>query len=95
MLEAVDSEQFQQHLWNMFSHAFGGAMSLPQLDRVRWNMFPEVRVQTLKEVCLTTRMQTPNCPASCASWIFNKNNWPVHWATAIGLSMVLPVQAKP
>lgn len=46
MLEAVDSEQFQQHLWNMFPHAFGGAMSLPQLDRVRWNMFPEVRVQT-------------------------------------------------
>lgn len=46
MLDAADSEQFQQHLWNMFPHAFGGAMSLPQLDRVRWNMFPEVRVQT-------------------------------------------------
>src|SRR5450756_476612 len=24
----------------------GGVMSLPQLDRVRWIMFPEVRVQT-------------------------------------------------
>lgn len=46
MLESADSEQFQQHLWDMFPHAFGGAMSLPQLDRVRWNMFPEVRVQT-------------------------------------------------
>jgi hypothetical protein len=30
----------------MFPHTFGGALSLPQLDRVRWNMFPEVRVQT-------------------------------------------------
>lgn len=46
MLESADSERFQQHLWDMFPHTFGGAMSLPQLDRVRWNMFPEVRVQT-------------------------------------------------
>ncbi len=44
MLENVDSEAFQQRLWSMFPHAFGGAMSLPQLDRVRWTMFPDVRV---------------------------------------------------
>ena len=28
----------------MFPHAFGKAISLPQLERVRWIMFPEVRV---------------------------------------------------
>jgi len=44
MLEAVDAEEFQQRLWDMFPHAFGKALSLPQLDRVRWIMFPEVRV---------------------------------------------------
>lgn len=45
MLEGVDAEAFQQRLWEMFPHAFGSkAMSLPQLDRVRWIMFPEVRV---------------------------------------------------
>jgi hypothetical protein len=42
----VDAEAFQQRLWNMFPHAFGSAMTLPQLDRVRWIMFPEVRVQS-------------------------------------------------
>ena len=46
MEESADVEQFQQRLWNMFPHSFGGAMSLPQLDRVRWIMFPQVRVQT-------------------------------------------------
>ena len=47
MLETADAEEFQQRLWNMFPHTFGGGMmSLPQLDRVRWNMFPQVRVQT-------------------------------------------------
>jgi len=46
MAESVDAEQFQQRLWNMFPHSFGHVMSLPQLDRVRWIMFPDVRVQT-------------------------------------------------
>lgn len=46
MPETVDAERFQQRLWDMFPHAFGGVMSLPQLDRVRWVMFPQVRVQT-------------------------------------------------
>jgi Nuclease-related domain/UvrD-like helicase C-terminal domain/AAA domain len=46
MEESADVEAFQQRLWNMFPHSFGGVMSLPQMDRVRWNMFPQVRVQT-------------------------------------------------
>lgn len=44
MTETVDAEAFQQCLWDMFPHAFGSAMTLPQIDRVRWIMFPEVRV---------------------------------------------------
>jgi hypothetical protein len=46
MEESADAEAFQQRLWGMFAHSFGGVISLPQLDRVRWNMFPQVRVQT-------------------------------------------------
>jgi len=45
MPETVDPEEFQQRLWNMFPHSFGRVLSLPQVDRVRWIMFPEVRVQ--------------------------------------------------
>lgn len=47
MLEGVDPEEFQQRLWAMYPHTFGshkGAITLPQLDRVRWVLFPEVRV---------------------------------------------------
>ncbi|MEN9437568.1 MAG: hypothetical protein RIR09_2223, partial [Pseudomonadota bacterium] len=46
MLEAVDAEDLQSRLWGMFPYGMRGAMSLPQMDRVRWIMFPEVRVQT-------------------------------------------------
>jgi hypothetical protein len=46
MLENADAERFQERLWQMFPHSFGSAITLPQLDRVRWIMFPQVRVQT-------------------------------------------------
>ena len=46
MLESVEAEDLQSRLWGMFPYMLGGAMSLPQLDRVRWIMFPQVRVQT-------------------------------------------------
>jgi hypothetical protein len=46
MLEKGDAEELQSRLWGMFPYMMRGVMSLPQLDRVRWIMFPEVRVQT-------------------------------------------------
>ena len=46
MLEKVDAEELQSRLWGMFPFMMRGVMSLPQIDRVRWIMFPEVRVQT-------------------------------------------------
>ncbi|MDR7151506.1 hypothetical protein J2W49_003482 [Hydrogenophaga palleronii] len=44
MGEHVEPEALQSRLWDMFPYLMGGAMSLPQMDRVRWIMFPEVRV---------------------------------------------------
>lgn len=46
MLESVGAEELQSRLWGMFPYMMRGVMSLPQLDRVRWIMFPQVRVQT-------------------------------------------------
>ena len=46
MGEHVEPEELQCRLWDMFPFMMGGVMSLPQMDRVRWIMFPEVRVQT-------------------------------------------------
>lgn len=44
MLESVEAEEFQQRLWGMFSVPFKGALTLPQIDRLRWHLFPEVRI---------------------------------------------------
>ena len=45
MYEEVDEETFQSHLWGMFPWDFGGVVTLPQIDRVRWHLFPEIRIE--------------------------------------------------
>lgn len=42
--EDVDAESFQEKLWGMFTYKFGGKLSLPQIDRIRWHLFPEIRI---------------------------------------------------
>lgn len=46
MTETVDVEAFQERLWSMFNVTFSRKLSLPQLDRIRWHIFPEVRIDT-------------------------------------------------
>ena len=45
MFENVAPEAFQERLWHMFPHSFGkGGITEEQLERVRWILFPQVRV---------------------------------------------------
>jgi len=46
MTATVEAEEFQSRLWSMFPTLMRGVLSLPQIDRVRWILFPEVRVNT-------------------------------------------------
>lgn len=42
--ESADAEAFQERLWGMFNYQFGGILPLPQIDRIRWHLFPEIRI---------------------------------------------------
>jgi hypothetical protein len=44
MVETVEPEAFQKRLWGMFGVSFRCLLTLPQVDRVRWHLFPEIRV---------------------------------------------------
>lgn len=44
MTETVDPEAFEERLWAMFSVCTGDVLTLPQIDRIRWHLYPEVRV---------------------------------------------------
>ncbi|MEP1894866.1 MAG: 3'-5' exonuclease [Alloalcanivorax venustensis] len=44
MTATADPEAFQARLWGMFEYAFGEKLTLPQIDRIRWQLFPEIRI---------------------------------------------------
>ena len=49
---SVDAEKFQEHLWGMFHYRFGTTLTLPQIDRIRWHLFPEIRIDDIGQADL-------------------------------------------
>ena len=47
MREDADPEAFQARLWAMFNYQFDRVLTLPELDRIRWHLYPEIRIDTL------------------------------------------------
>lgn len=45
MLESTDVEEFQKRLWDMSEYCFNRLLTQPQIDRIRWHLFPEIRMQ--------------------------------------------------
>jgi len=44
MYETVDPEAFQKRLWDMFPWTPRAPISVPQIDRIRWHLHPEIRI---------------------------------------------------
>lgn len=44
--EAVEAGTFGERLWGMFTVSYPHTLSLPQRDRIRWHLFPELRLST-------------------------------------------------
>jgi hypothetical protein len=45
MRDTVDAKALQSRLWDMFPRMMGGLMAPAQLERVRWLLFPELRLE--------------------------------------------------
>jgi len=44
MTESVDAMAFHERLWGMFHYDFKRPLALPQIERIRWHLFPEIRI---------------------------------------------------
>lgn len=44
MTESADPEEFQKRLWDMFNVKFSSKLTMPQVDRIRALLFPEIRI---------------------------------------------------
>lgn len=45
MTESADPEEFQSRLWRMFTVEFNCMLTMPEIERIRWHLFPEIRVE--------------------------------------------------
>jgi Nuclease-related domain/AAA domain/UvrD-like helicase C-terminal domain len=45
LADTVDPMALQHRLWGLFTVAYPHTLTLPQRDRIRWHLFPEVRLQ--------------------------------------------------
>lgn len=62
MLPSIDAEDFQKRLWDMFPLKIPRKLTLPQIDRIRWHMFPEIRIHTQTDLFDTSVRDTFEIP---------------------------------
>jgi hypothetical protein len=102
MLESVEPEELQSRLWGMFPFLLGGAMSLPQMDRVRWIMFPEVRVpitdtlfdDTIEEADLPSIMRVMDLQQEQLARSLGDGHRVIHGVAGSGKTMLLGYRAQ-
>ncbi len=102
MLESVDAEELQSRLWGMFPFGMRGAISLPQLDRVRWIMFPQVRVQaqtalfddTNTEADLPSIMRVMDLQQEQLARSLGEGHRVIHGVAGSGKTMILGYRAE-
>ncbi|NEU77582.1 AAA family ATPase [Nostoc sp. UIC10630] len=44
MLPSTDAGEFQQRIWDLSAYQFGKTLTSSQIDRIRWHIFPELRI---------------------------------------------------
>ena len=58
MTENTGVEEFQKRLWDMFPYCFNRPLTQPQIDRIRWHMFPEIRMHPQPQLDLSADGET-------------------------------------
>jgi hypothetical protein len=61
--EIIDEEEFQKRLWDMFMMPFPCQLTVPQIDHVRWHLFPQLRIQQQGELLPPLSSEPQSGPA--------------------------------
>jgi hypothetical protein len=60
--ETLPADEFQRRLWGLFTVHYPHTLSLPQRDRVRWHLFPEIRLQAQAALAFGDEGDSPELP---------------------------------
>lgn len=101
MSEAVDAEDFQRRLWEMFHLGGYGHLSLPQIDRIRWHLFPDLRLPSAQiglfdeaEACSPDLMRVLDLQQEQLARSLGGGHRVIHGVAGSGKTLILGYRAE-
>jgi hypothetical protein len=102
--DSVDAYEFEKRLWGMFAGWSPSALSLPQRDRVRGHLFPELRMQPAQATLtlesgepalhLPDLMQVMDLQQEQTARTLGEGHRVIHGAAGSGKTMILIFRAQ-
>jgi hypothetical protein len=101
--EAVEAAGFQELLWGMFTVSYPHTLTLPQRDRIRWHLFPEIRVRQLSlldgddaapALALPDLMQVMDVQQEQVARTLGDGHRVIHGSAGSGKTMILVFRAQ-
>lgn len=100
----VEAYEFEKRLWGMYAGWSPQALSLPQRDRVRWHLFPEIRMHSTqmaldlqsdgKPIALPDLMQVMDLTQEQTARTLGEGHRVIHGAAGSGKTMILIFRAQ-
>lgn len=103
LAEEVDPYEFEKRLWGMYAGWTPQALTLPQRDRVRWHLFPEIRVQqaslledgqAAQGMALPDLMQVMDLQQEQIARTLGEGHRVIHGSAGSGKTMILIFRAQ-
>lgn len=105
LADDLDPAHFQQRLWGMLTVNFQRTLTLPQRDRMRWHLFPEVRIQTQASLLDDAQDQPEPSPADALLQVMDiqqeqlarslgEGHRVIHGVAGSGKTMILVYRAQ-
>ena len=102
LADGVEPMALQHRLWGLFTVSYPHTLTLPQRDRIRWHLFPEVRLQTQAELDFDAPAAVPLLPDLMAvmdlqqeqvARTLGEGHRVIHGAAGSGKTMILIFRA--
>lgn len=102
LADTVDPGEFSARLWGMFTVSYPHTLSLPQRDRIRWHLFPELRMGTQASLdlagaampTLPDLLQVMDLQQEQIARTLGEGHRVIHGAAGSGKTMILVYRAQ-
>ena len=102
--DALAADAFQRRLWGMFTVHYPHTLTLPQRERIRWHLFPELRLPPMQAslpfdlpaagVVLPDLMQVMDLNQEQVARSLGEGHRVIHGAAGSGKTMILVFRAQ-